>query len=129
MIMRYTEDCHLSGVVVGVLTTRPKNRGFKPSRGDGFLRVIKIRSTLSFEQEGKLEVPCRKILWHVEHPLRYFRLKRQNSHFFVHSCYLPQMSLLVGLPESSGGQVRSYTQPASSSPWLFMLTYHLGDEQ
>jgi hypothetical protein len=33
---------------------------------------------------------------------------RQNSHSFIHSSYLPQMSLLVGLPESSGGQVRSY---------------------
>jgi hypothetical protein len=28
------------------------------------------------------------------------------------------MSLLVGLPESSGGQVRSFIQPASLSPWL-----------
>jgi hypothetical protein len=36
---------------------------------------------------------------------------------------LPQMSLLVGLPESSGGRVRSYPQLALSSPWLSMLTY------
>jgi hypothetical protein len=53
---------------------------------------------------------------------------RQNSYSFVHSSYLPQMSLLVGLPESSGGWVRSFLQPASS-PWLSMLTYHPGDEQ
>jgi hypothetical protein len=43
---------------------------------------------------------------------------RKNSHSFFHSSYFPQMSLLVGLPESSGGRVRSYAQPASSSPWL-----------
>jgi hypothetical protein len=43
---------------------------------------------------------------------------------------LPQMSLLVGLSESSGGRVRSYPQPASSSlPWLSVLTYNPGDKQ
>jgi hypothetical protein len=37
------------------------------------------------------------------------------------------MSLLAGLPESSGGSIRSYPQPASSSsPWMSMLTYHTG---
>jgi hypothetical protein len=47
------------------------------------------------------------------------------------------MSLLVGLLESSGGRVRSFTQPASSSssssppppPWLLVLIYHPGDEK
>jgi hypothetical protein len=32
--------------VFSVLATGPKGRGFKPGRGDGYLRVIKIRSTL-----------------------------------------------------------------------------------
>jgi hypothetical protein len=36
------------GVVVSVFATGHKSRGFKPGRGDGFLRAIKIRSTLSF---------------------------------------------------------------------------------
>jgi hypothetical protein len=54
---------------------------------------------------------------------------RQNSHSFVHSSYFLQISLLVRLPESSGGRVRAYPQPASSSPWLSMLTYHLGGKQ
>jgi hypothetical protein len=53
----------------------------------------------------------------------------QNSHSFVRPSYFPQMSVLVGLSESSGGRVRSYTQPASSSPWLSMLRYHPRDEQ
>jgi hypothetical protein len=38
------------------------------------------------------------------------------------------MSLLVGLPESSGGRLRSFPHP-TSSPWLSTLTYHPEDEQ
>jgi hypothetical protein len=34
----------LGGVVVSVLATEPKGRGFEPGQGDGFLRVIKILS-------------------------------------------------------------------------------------
>jgi hypothetical protein len=40
----------LGGLVVSVLATEPKVRGFDP---DGFLRVIKIRSTTSFGGEVK----------------------------------------------------------------------------
>jgi hypothetical protein len=54
---------------------------------------------------------------------------RQNSHSFVHSPYLPQMSLLVGMPENSGVRVRSNSQTVLSSPWLSMLAYHPGDEK
>jgi hypothetical protein len=32
------------------------------------------------------------------------------------------MSLLVELPQNSGGRVRSFYQPASSLPWLSTLT-------
>jgi hypothetical protein len=32
--------CRLGGVVVSVLATEPTGRGFKPGRGDGFLRAI-----------------------------------------------------------------------------------------
>jgi hypothetical protein len=41
----------LSGVVISVLATGPKGLGFKPGRGNGFLRAIKIRSTPSFGWE------------------------------------------------------------------------------
>jgi hypothetical protein len=41
----------LGGVVFSVLATRPKEGGFKPGQGDGFLRAIKIRSTTS--SDGK----------------------------------------------------------------------------
>jgi hypothetical protein len=56
--------------VVSVLATGPKGCRFKPGQGDGFLRVIKIRSTPSFGWEVKPEVPCRKILWHVKDLLK-----------------------------------------------------------
>jgi hypothetical protein len=54
--------------VVSVLAIGPKGCGFKPGRGDGFLRAIKIRSTPSFGWEVKPEVPCRKILGMLKIP-------------------------------------------------------------
>jgi hypothetical protein len=62
--------------MVSVLSIGPKVCGFKSSKGDGFLRVIKIRSTPSFGREVKPSVPCHKILRHVKttykYELRYF---------------------------------------------------------
>jgi hypothetical protein len=43
----------LAGVVVSVLATGPKGRGFKAGRGDGYLRAMKIRSKTSFGSDGK----------------------------------------------------------------------------
>jgi hypothetical protein len=63
----------LDVVVVIVLATGPKDRGFKPGQGYGFLRTITIRSTPSFEWEVKPEAPCRNILRHVKDHLRYLR--------------------------------------------------------
>jgi hypothetical protein len=57
--------------VFSVLATGPKSRGFKPDRGYGFLRVIKIRSAPSFGWEVKPEVPCNKIFRHFKDPLTY----------------------------------------------------------
>jgi hypothetical protein len=67
------QDSGLGGVVVSVLATGPKSRGFKAGRSHGYLRGIKIRSTLSFGWEVKPEIPCRQILWSVKDPLRYVR--------------------------------------------------------
>jgi hypothetical protein len=61
----------LGGVVVSVFATGPKGCLFKPSRGDGFLRAITIRSTPFFRWGVKPEVPCGKILQHVKDPLTY----------------------------------------------------------
>jgi hypothetical protein len=102
-------------VVVSVLATGPKGHGFKPGWGDGFLWVIQICSTSSFFRwQVKLEVPYHRILWHVEDPLRYLRhwIGKILTPSSI-SCYLPHMSLLVSLPESSDGRVRSYPHLAS----------------
>jgi hypothetical protein len=48
--------CCFGGVVVSVVATGPKGRGFKLGGGDGFLRATKIRSTPSFEWEA----PCQR---------------------------------------------------------------------
>jgi hypothetical protein len=59
---------HLSGVMVRVLATGLKVLGFKPGRGDGFLRAIKIGSTPSFRGKVKPSTPCHKILRHAKEP-------------------------------------------------------------
>jgi hypothetical protein len=59
--------------VVSVLAIGLNGRGFKPGRDDGFLRAMKIRSTLSFGWEVKPSAPCCKILRHIKAPLRCFR--------------------------------------------------------
>jgi hypothetical protein len=52
--------------MVSMLAFRPKVHRFKPGRGNGFLRVIKISRTPFFGGEVKPVVPCYKILWHVK---------------------------------------------------------------
>jgi hypothetical protein len=41
-------------------------------------------------------------------------VNKRNSHSFVHSSSFPLMSLLVGLPDSSGIRVRNYPLQALS---------------
>jgi hypothetical protein len=90
--------------VVSVVASGPKGCGFEPGQSDGFLRATKIRSTPSFGREVKPEVPCRKILRHVKDLLK--------SHEDVYTKFsfpspilllAPEMSLLIGPPESTGG--------------------------
>jgi hypothetical protein len=54
--------------MVSVFSIGPKGCWFKPGRGGGFLRVIKVCSTPFFREEVKLSAPC-KILWHVRNHL------------------------------------------------------------
>jgi hypothetical protein len=52
--------------MINLLAMGPRVRGFKPGRGDGFLRLIKIRGIPSFGAEVKLEdAPCHLILRNV----------------------------------------------------------------
>jgi hypothetical protein len=83
----------LGGLVVIALSIGPKIRGLKPGRGDGFLSAIKIRSTHSFGEEVMPPGPCRNI-----------SCGKAKFSFLLPippACY--QMTLLVGLPESSRG--------------------------
>jgi hypothetical protein len=52
--------------MVCVLAIKPKVRGFKSGRRDGFLRAIKILSTPSFGRGVKQLAPCRNFLRHVK---------------------------------------------------------------
>jgi hypothetical protein len=54
--------------VVSVLATVPKDSGFKPGRGDGFLRAHTV-----LRWKVKPEAPCRKILQHATDPLMYLK--------------------------------------------------------
>jgi hypothetical protein len=69
-LMSVVQTRRLVGVVVSVLATGPKGRGFEPGQGVGFLRAIKIRSTSSFGWEVKPEFPCLKILQRVKDLLK-----------------------------------------------------------
>jgi hypothetical protein len=89
--------------MVRVLATGPKGRGFEPSQGDRFLKVIKIGSTHSFIWEAKQEVPCRKIVRHVKDLLKSHRDGQTKFTFPLSILLTPEMSLLTGLPHSTGG--------------------------
>jgi len=52
--------------MISVIAIGLKLRGFKPVRGDGFLRAMKMRNTPSFRGEVKLSAACRKVLQHVK---------------------------------------------------------------
>jgi hypothetical protein len=47
LIYHWVDERRLGGVVASVLATELKGCGFEPGQGDGFLRAMKIRSTLS----------------------------------------------------------------------------------
>jgi hypothetical protein len=63
--------CRLDGAIFGVLAIGSTACGFKPSRGDEFLRAIQIRSTPSFGEEVKPSALCRNILRHVKIASKY----------------------------------------------------------
>jgi hypothetical protein len=48
---KYTPHSFLGGLLVIVLATGPKVRGFKPGQGDAFLRAIKSAARLPSEEK------------------------------------------------------------------------------
>jgi hypothetical protein len=57
----------LGGLVIACLPLDPRFAGSKPAGDDGFLSVIKIRSTSSFGGEVQSSVPCRHVKEPYEH--------------------------------------------------------------
>jgi hypothetical protein len=99
----------LGAIVVSVFAIGPNLRGFKPSTALWVSRAKLISSTPSFGRDVKLSAPCRKILLHVKEPCEILKshFVRQNSQF---PSPLPPALILddsVGLPETSGGRIRS----------------------
>jgi hypothetical protein len=99
-----------------MLAIGPKVRGCRLRWGDGYLRAIKIRSTPSFEEEVNPEAPCRKILRRVKvsykNEQKYYASQDLSFHSPVPpACY--QITVLVGMPGSSGGLIRSFTLSTS----------------
>jgi hypothetical protein len=91
----------LGGVVVSVLATVPKGRGFEPGHGDGFLRAIKILSTPSFGWEVKPEVLGIRFYGMLKITLSPTGTDTLNSHLSSPILLLaPEMSQLTGPPES-----------------------------
>jgi hypothetical protein len=100
----------LGGLVVSVLATVLKVRTFKPGRS--ILRAIKIRSMPSFWGEVKLSAARCKILWHVKETYNVWTQTLRKAKFnisFATSSFFSKTRLLAGLPESSGGLIRSLT--------------------
>jgi hypothetical protein len=55
--MEHVSSCRLGGVVVSVLVTGPKGRGFKPSRGDGYFKGDKNPQLNFLRMGSKAEGP------------------------------------------------------------------------
>jgi hypothetical protein len=68
--------------VVSVLAIGPKVCRFKPSQGNGFLRVIKVSSMPSFGDKVKLSASRHKISWNVNNHFKVCKiLQRLDSSF------------------------------------------------
>jgi hypothetical protein len=75
--------------MVSMLAIRPKVCRFKPIRGKGFLRMIKMYSMHSSGEEVKQDTPCRKILWHVKVTCKYEQKTVQvQIHDSLHAFFL-----------------------------------------
>jgi hypothetical protein len=115
--------------VVSVLSIEPRGPGFKPGRGDGFFRAIKIRSTPSLWGVVKSETPCRKIL-HV----KITRKHEQKDFAKPDSFASPVPPACYQMTTGRIARKLCWTNYEFSSvdiipPWFSVLIYHLGDEQ
>jgi hypothetical protein len=115
-----------------VLAFETKIRGFKPGRGDGFLRAIKINSMPFFGGELKPSFPSRKVLQHVKITLKYEQryFEGQIYHFFRQ---VPSDLLLDGCSGMIARELWWTNQEFSPidiiPPQFSMVIYHLGGEK
>jgi hypothetical protein len=88
----YYKHVGLGDVMVIILATGPKVRGFIHGREREFLRAIKIHSTTSFGGKVKRSAPCHKILRHVKNKPMSMKdtglLRRQHSTTISHQISL-----------------------------------------
>jgi hypothetical protein len=101
-------------VVVTCLLLDQRFAGSNPADGDGFLMAIKFRSVTSIGGEVKPSAPC-KILRHVNIAAE-FEIHTSSAKFSMFlsrsSCFVTRL-LLVILPVSSGGRMRSFSVSTS----------------
>jgi hypothetical protein len=110
------------GLMVSVFVIGPNVRGFKALRGrkvfrgELFLRAIKHHITTFFRVEVKLSAHVVRLYGKLQNLSMY---ERDQIHHFLGQllllCYL--MTLILGLPESSGGQIGSF---------LLSISFHHG---
>jgi hypothetical protein len=123
----------VGGVIVSVLAIGLKVHGFKPGRGDGFFRAIKIRNTPSFGRKVKPEAPRLNIFTIYKITVRVWKK------YFVYKIHflllLDPSDLLLGGSagkigtERFGGRIGSFPQstsfhhgsPCSYSMWEWTI--------
>jgi hypothetical protein len=97
--------------MASVLAIEPSVRGFKSGQGDAFLRSIKIRSSLPSEGKWSSRPHLVRFYCMLNNPAEYERdiSSAKSIISFAHIlliCYC--RALLVGLPESSDGQLGNF---------------------
>jgi hypothetical protein len=99
LVLRLCRPRWCTGSVLAIGT---KICGFKPGCG---------RST-SFGREVQPSPPCRKILWHVKNPFEVLTTLLRKTKLIislVSSSWLSTRWLLVGLKDSFGGRIKSFS--------------------
>jgi hypothetical protein len=109
--------CRLGGVMGRVLDIGPKFQRVQIRPGDRFLRVIKVHSTPSIGGKVMTWVPCWNTWRYVKQHLQVWTDERRKANYSFLSpispaCY--KITVLIGLPETSGGRVRSFLLSTSA---------------
>jgi hypothetical protein len=118
--------------MVSVLAIGPKVHGIKTSRRNGYLRMIKIRSTPTFGVGIKTKASCLNILRHVKKTLASI-----NKNILQGQILIPFSRFPCLLPDDSTGRIakevywtnKEFSPVDTIPPWVSMLIYHQGNKQ